>query len=137
MWGEPEDVEGQCNARLFVADTWGDNHATMRCQKAPGHKGLHRELYGQPGARVAVHWEKDAREHCEHCGAIVADHKASDCYGCHVGHDVTQCALCLKEPCPHCKRALRLCLDYAPHPCAINAPGHDYDTCVLCNPPDE
>lgn len=32
MYGEPEDVDGECNARLYIGDNYGDNHATMRCQ---------------------------------------------------------------------------------------------------------
>jgi len=42
MYGEPEDVAGQCNAHLYIEDNFGDNHATMRCQLALGHAGKHR-----------------------------------------------------------------------------------------------
>ena len=45
MYGEPEDVNGECNKRLHIGDNFGDNHATMRCQLAPGHAGLHQERY--------------------------------------------------------------------------------------------
>jgi len=55
--GEPEDVEGQCNARLFIGDNYGDNHATMRCQLEPGHEGDHEEKYGRPPQKVTVRWE--------------------------------------------------------------------------------
>jgi hypothetical protein len=62
MCGEPEDVAGQCNARLFIGDNFMDNHATMRCQLAPEHQGLHEERYGDPGDQVVVTWERDQRE---------------------------------------------------------------------------
>jgi hypothetical protein len=42
-FGEPLDVAGQCNAWLHIADNFGDNHATMRCQLPPGHEGEHTE----------------------------------------------------------------------------------------------
>jgi hypothetical protein len=45
MWGESKDVDGECNARLEIGDDFGDNHATMRCQREPGHEGRHREVY--------------------------------------------------------------------------------------------
>ena len=66
MFGEPEDVEGQCNARLYIADNYGDNHATMRCQLELGHPETHRENYTVSGvdgvSQVIVNWEKDERE---------------------------------------------------------------------------
>ncbi len=61
MYGEPEDVEGQCNAHLYIGDNFHDNHATMRCQLMPGHTGFHREDYGDEGESVTVTWEKDHR----------------------------------------------------------------------------
>lgn len=30
MFGEPSDVEGQCNARLFIGDNYGDEHMILR-----------------------------------------------------------------------------------------------------------
>lgn len=60
---EPEDVPGECNARLYLADNYGDNHATLRCQREPGHVGFHREEYlNSVAGEVAVTWEKDTRE---------------------------------------------------------------------------
>lgn len=56
--GEPEDVEGQCNARLYCADNFGDNHITFRCRRQPEHGGHHTEDFG----RGIVIWEKDERE---------------------------------------------------------------------------
>jgi hypothetical protein len=56
-YGEPTDVAGQCNARLYIGDNFGDNHATMRCQLAPGHLGPHVETY-QDGD-VRVEWKRD------------------------------------------------------------------------------
>lgn len=61
--GEPEDVEGECNARLFIGDNYGDNHATMRCSLEPGHEGPHQERYNSQGSgKVLVEWEQDARD---------------------------------------------------------------------------
>ncbi len=57
MFGPPEDVPGECNARLMIADDFGDNHATMRCQRYPDHDGLHKEVYESNGGQVVVTWE--------------------------------------------------------------------------------
>jgi len=62
MFGEPEDVEGECNARLYIADNFGDNHATMRCQLSKGHDGSHQEVFHRDGGEVRVTWEGDERE---------------------------------------------------------------------------
>ena len=58
--GEPEDVEGECNAHLYIGDNYGDNHATMRCQLPQGHEGYHKEVFRQGTAIVT--WEKDETE---------------------------------------------------------------------------
>ncbi len=59
-FGEPEDVAGECNAKLYIGDNFGDNHATMRCQLFPGHEGRHREMYQTSVAgTVTVEWDKD------------------------------------------------------------------------------
>jgi len=60
MFGPPSDKDGECNARLLIADDYGDNEATMRCQLLPGHIGLHEEKFGT--RKVTIHWEKDERE---------------------------------------------------------------------------
>jgi hypothetical protein len=62
MFGPPKDVEGECNARLYIADDYGDNTATMRCQLEPGHDGPHREEYQRHGKPVVVTWHVDDRE---------------------------------------------------------------------------
>jgi len=65
-YGEPKDVAGKCNARLEIGDNFGDNHATMRCQLEPGHRGNHRETYKTRSAgEVTVEWEKDERKESE------------------------------------------------------------------------
>lgn len=57
-----ENVEGECNAQLHIADDYGDNHATMRCQLPKDHTGAHREAYSSlVGGQVVVMWEKDER----------------------------------------------------------------------------
>lgn len=58
-FGEPEDVEDQCNAHLYIGDNFGDNHATMRCQLPPGHAGPHKEVFRYGKARIE--WDTDER----------------------------------------------------------------------------
>jgi hypothetical protein len=62
-FGEPLDVDGECNARLHIADNFGDNHATMRCQLPPGHEGEHKEEWtAMPeGNTRCVTWTGDDR----------------------------------------------------------------------------
>lgn len=63
--GEPNDVPGQCNARLYIGDDYGDNTATMRCQLAPDHQGPHTESFTREeedeGGFVCITWERDER----------------------------------------------------------------------------
>lgn len=52
----------RCEAELHIADDFGDNHATMRCQRAVDHVGWHREEYKRYGEKqVIVIWEGDSR----------------------------------------------------------------------------
>ena len=62
-YGEPKDVDGQCNAHLYIADNFGDNHATMRCQLPKGHPAHHQEGYKRErdGQAVVVQWQRDER----------------------------------------------------------------------------
>ena len=60
-FGEPEDVDGECNAHLYIADNFGDNHATMRCGLPKGHTGHHSESFERDGAGACIHWERDER----------------------------------------------------------------------------
>jgi hypothetical protein len=62
MFGEPKDVDGECNARLFLADNYGDNHCTIRCQLSPNHEGPHEENFKQRGKPAKITWEVDERE---------------------------------------------------------------------------
>jgi hypothetical protein len=64
MNGPPEDVAGECNARLEVGDDYGDNVSTFRCSLEPGHEGPHKEEFDHYSADnpVCVTWMKDARE---------------------------------------------------------------------------
>lgn len=109
MFGEPSDVDGECNARLFLADNYGDNHATIRCQLAPGHEELHQEKCRN--GTVTITWATDERKRCDHgCGqwrhdhraeAVVCpldatDHEYSDCAYCNPGETGAECAECGK-----------------------------------------
>ncbi len=53
--------EGECNAELHIADDYGDNHATMRCQLEPGHDGPHQEEFERANKPVVVTWWCDDR----------------------------------------------------------------------------
>jgi hypothetical protein len=74
MFGESPDVETECNARLFIADDYGDNRSTMRCQLAPGHDGPHKEQFtrdkdSDEANTVVITWTRDERQMCDHgCG---------------------------------------------------------------------
>jgi hypothetical protein len=61
MFGPPEDIEGQCNARLEIADDYGDNVCTMRCSLSPKHEGPHKEEFDSNGP-VIITWISDARD---------------------------------------------------------------------------
>lgn len=61
MFGEPEDVEGECNARLYIGDNYGDNHATVRCSLEPGHDGTHKEEFLRQDKPVTITWWLDER----------------------------------------------------------------------------
>lgn len=60
--GEPAHVECECNARLYVADNYGDNHVTFRCELEPGHEGSHCQDILQNGGLISVLWEIDERD---------------------------------------------------------------------------
>lgn len=80
MYGPPSDVEGECNARLYIRDDFGDNHATMRCQLPEGHEGKHQEKYdhNHNDGEVVIQWGRnddtndDTKLHRE-CGLSVGD----------------------------------------------------------------
>lgn len=61
-YGEPENVLGRCNARLYIADDYGDNRATIRCQLDPEHEGQHKEEFKRGGKPVLIYWEVDERK---------------------------------------------------------------------------
>lgn len=62
------DVEGECNAHLYIGDDYGDNSATMRCCLPSGHRGSHTEVFRGGGATVT--WILDER--CYHnCPAFL------------------------------------------------------------------
>jgi hypothetical protein len=49
-----------CKAKLYIADDYGDNHATMHCQLEEGHEGPHKEVFRKD--TVVVTWEEDESE---------------------------------------------------------------------------
>lgn len=60
MFGKPKDVPGQCNARLFLGDNYGDGTCTIRCQLLLNHEGFHQEITGEDP--VIITWKHDQRE---------------------------------------------------------------------------
>lgn len=68
MFGSPEDVPGECNARLFIADDFGDNTATIRCKLPMGHGGGHEERFMRDDNEVFITWPHDERHHCDKHG---------------------------------------------------------------------
>ena len=65
MLGVPEDIPGNCNARLSIADDYGDNSATMLCRLGPGHAGPHEEVFNHNGGKVTIIWEDKASDENE------------------------------------------------------------------------
>jgi hypothetical protein len=53
-----------CEAELHIADDFGDNHATMKCQLEKGHDGLHKEEFNHLAGinPVVVTWKIDERD---------------------------------------------------------------------------
>ena len=109
MFGEPQDEESECNARVFIADNYGDGSATIRCQLAPNHEGLHKEEFDREGGTVTITWVTDERKRCDHgcgqwkhdhdretvaCPRDADDHEFSDCAFCHPGMDAQTCGAC-------------------------------------------
>jgi len=62
LTGEPLDVAGECNARLYIGDNYEDNHVTMRCPLLPGHEGPHKEEFERRGKTVTITWWVDEKE---------------------------------------------------------------------------
>jgi hypothetical protein len=113
MFGEPKDAANECNARLFIADNYGDGSATIRCQLAPNHEGLHKEEFEREGGLVTITWVADERQKCDHgcgqwrhdhdrnsetvkCPKDADDHEFSDCTFCHPGKEAKTCEECDK-----------------------------------------
>lgn len=60
MYGPKPDEPGMCNAELHIADDYGDNVATMKCQLESGHEGRHVEVWRDGLAKVE--WEGNDAE---------------------------------------------------------------------------
>lgn len=55
------NVEGECNAHLYLADDLGDNVCTIRCNLPKDHMGKHHERFMRDGDAVIIQWVKDER----------------------------------------------------------------------------
>ena len=62
MQDTSEDIAGRCNAQLHIGDTFGDNHAVMRCGLDPGHEEPHKEVFERRGKPVEITWYGCCRE---------------------------------------------------------------------------
>lgn len=78
MFGPASDVKGQCNARLFLGDDFGDNTCTCQCGLEPIHDGPHREVtnrdYEGGAGIVIITWNHDERFKCEKHGPQPKDY---------------------------------------------------------------
>jgi len=73
MFGPPKDVEGKCNARLFLSDDYGDNNCTIMCQLEPNHFSLHKETFTRTWmvnadgqmvtSEIIITWQEDETPH--------------------------------------------------------------------------
>ena len=61
-YGEPKDIDGQCNAHLYIGDNFGDNHATMRCQLPENHTEEHKETFDRGNKPVTITWYVDEKD---------------------------------------------------------------------------
>jgi len=59
MFGPPDKIDGQCNARLYIGDDYGDNQCTIQCKLDPGHDGEHCETFARGGKPVRITWSID------------------------------------------------------------------------------
>ncbi len=62
LTGEPLDVDGECNARLYLGDNFEDNHLTLRCSLLPKHEGLHRKEFIRHDKSITITWHLDEHE---------------------------------------------------------------------------
>lgn len=92
MNGPPKDIEGWCNAWLLLGDDYGDNVATIRCQRPPNHASAHQSIFqrgedsGLPKAddqRVCITWTVDESIVCETHGRV----QAPSCCRCDAAKD--------------------------------------------------
>jgi len=75
MFGKPKDVEGECNAHLYLGDDYGGGTATIRCSLQKGHIGLHYEGFTRGKGRVSTTWDEDEKHFCgvNGCKALIDD----------------------------------------------------------------
>jgi hypothetical protein len=100
MYGPEPTKPGECGARLWIGDDYGDNSATMVCRLPEGHEGWHEETWGQEGERKLIRWEKDQRKRCQHCGKWEHECDSDGSTGCprySYTHHFMTCPVCIKE----------------------------------------
>lgn len=57
----------QCLARLYLADDYGDNSGTYKCQLEEGHEGPYQEVFNRKGlsgriGKVVISWDENEGE---------------------------------------------------------------------------
>ena len=110
MFEKPKDIPGECNARLYLGDDYGDNSTTMRCQLPEGHDGVHQETFSRDDTPVVITWHIDESYHCPKHGHV-SDWGGDD-----------RCWDCLQEL-PDCQSCGGLGFK----------PARDNATCTACN----
>jgi hypothetical protein len=57
------DQTSLCPAELYIADDFGDNEATVRCQLELGHSGQHKEEWARDGGvqKCCITWTVDEK----------------------------------------------------------------------------
>lgn len=99
--GEPKDVPGRCNARLYLGDNFGDNHATCLCALTENHEGRHEEHSNPGGHNVVITWEgSDEPEYdtcfC-HCGRKTMQEIHKRCLHKFVDDECLECGMTTAE----------------------------------------
>ncbi len=96
MSDSTKDIESECNARLYLADDYGDNPCTFRCRLSPGHLGEHTVIFATKNDsipyRAMISWHEDESSKCSACkGSFPTGSVEKDlCIDC----DVRECSSC-------------------------------------------
>lgn len=62
MFGKPKNIDGNCNAVLYLGDDYGDGTCTIRCKLPEKHLENHKEIFLRNEKEVIITWVDDERE---------------------------------------------------------------------------